>query len=297
MILVVGATGELGSRIATRLRARGRSVRALVRPRTDAAALEAQGVELVRGDLQEPASLSAAVDGAATVITTATAISRALGGERSATIRAVDLEGNANLVDAAERAAVRRFVFVSFAQSAATLRSPLGSAKQRTEARLSQSTMETVVVRPELFSEIWISHAVGFDLSAGRVQIFGKGENANGYIAIDDVAEAVVRLALAESPPQDIAFGGPDPMTRKQIVERFERRSGHGVKARHIPRSALRAGARVLNRVKPVQASLMALALHMDVERTSPAERLLELGIEPQRVGDYVDELGRQRAQ
>jgi NADH dehydrogenase len=53
MILVVGATGLLGSEICRRLRARGRPVRALVRPgSTKAAALRAIGVETVEGDLR-----------------------------------------------------------------------------------------------------------------------------------------------------------------------------------------------------------------------------------------------------
>ncbi len=296
MILIVGATGELGSRIAARLSAGGERVRALVRRHTDATKLEQQGIEVVRGDLRDPASLLSAAHGVDTVITTATAISRALAGDRTATIRAVDLDGNANLVQAAERAGVQRFVFVSFAQSPATLRSPLGRAKQRTEERLAQTAMQTVVVKPELFSEIWISDAVGFSLPSGRVQIFGKGDNANAYVALDDVAEAVVRLALADSPPREVAFGGPDPMTRQEVVQRFEHGSGLDVKSRHVPRAALRAGARVLGRVRPVQASLMALALHMDRERTSSAENLRQLGIEPRRVGDYVDELGRRGA-
>ena len=61
--LVTGATGLLGSHIAQRLVERGDSVRALVRARSDVRFLQSLGVELVVGDLGDPASLQAAVAG------------------------------------------------------------------------------------------------------------------------------------------------------------------------------------------------------------------------------------------
>ena len=75
MTLVVGATGALGFEISTRLRARGLPVRALVRGGSDRErALAALGVESVRGDLRDPASLKAACSGVSRVITTANAV-------------------------------------------------------------------------------------------------------------------------------------------------------------------------------------------------------------------------------
>ena len=296
MILLVGATGELGSRIAERLRDRGSPLRALVRPGSDASKLEALGVEIARGDLRDSASVRTALTGVETVVTTVTAISRALGGEHTATIRDVDGRGNATLVAAAESAGVQRFVFMSFAQSPVTLKSPLGAAKRSTEERIARTSMRGVIVKPELFSEIWISKAVGFDWEEGKAQIFGRGETPNAYVAIDDVAEAVARLALDDDPPRDVAFGGPDPLTRKQVVRLVEQATGRSIKVRHVPRPMLRMGSVALRRLKPVQASLMALALHADTEPSSSAQALHDLGIEPRTVGSYIEELGRRGA-
>ena len=75
MILVVGATGVVGRAIATRLLARGEAVRALVRPGSLAADLEAAGADLVGGDLRDPGSLGRACRGAEVVVTTANAAS------------------------------------------------------------------------------------------------------------------------------------------------------------------------------------------------------------------------------
>ena len=67
--LVTGATGLLGSHLAERLRARGDHVRALVRTNSRTDFLDALGVEIVRGDLTDPAACarpSAGVDRSST---------------------------------------------------------------------------------------------------------------------------------------------------------------------------------------------------------------------------------------
>ena len=93
MILVVGATGDLGSRVTRRLRAEGQPVRCLVRAGSNDAGLRGIGAEVVRGDLTAPVSLGAACEGIDTVIATATAITRRLGGASFASIREVDEKG------------------------------------------------------------------------------------------------------------------------------------------------------------------------------------------------------------
>jgi uncharacterized protein YbjT (DUF2867 family) len=65
MTLVVGATGLVGMEVCRRLAAGERKVRALVRRTSDPnkrAELEALGVELVEGDLKDPALLRQACD-------------------------------------------------------------------------------------------------------------------------------------------------------------------------------------------------------------------------------------------
>src|SRR5438094_666540 len=65
--LVTGATGLIGSHLVEQLLAQGERVRALVRPDSDTGFLRTLPVELVHGDLAQPASLPAAVAGADTV--------------------------------------------------------------------------------------------------------------------------------------------------------------------------------------------------------------------------------------
>ena len=113
VILVVGATGDLGQRVVRRLQKGGHQVRALVRPNSDPGSTVPEGVGIVRGDLRDPASLFAACEGVSTVVLTATAIGRRLAGER-VSIRDVDQRGGLALVGATESAGVQRFVYMSF---------------------------------------------------------------------------------------------------------------------------------------------------------------------------------------
>lgn len=66
-VLLTGATGTVGSALATRLVADGRPVRALVRDLDRAGRLLPDGIELVRGDIVDAPSVEAAVDGCDTV--------------------------------------------------------------------------------------------------------------------------------------------------------------------------------------------------------------------------------------
>ena len=109
MILVVGATGQLGGRIARSLLAKGRPVRALVRGGSPHDDLRNAGAELAPGDLRDPASLAEACQGVETVITTANTARR--GGQD--TVEAVDRNGTRSLIDAAESAGVRHFIYTS----------------------------------------------------------------------------------------------------------------------------------------------------------------------------------------
>jgi len=64
MILVIGATGNIGSEVTRQLVAKGVRVRALVRDRAKAEAVLGTKVQLVAGDLSRPETVAAAMDGA-----------------------------------------------------------------------------------------------------------------------------------------------------------------------------------------------------------------------------------------
>src|SRR5262245_54581403 len=114
MDLVVGATGMLGGAIFRLLTAGGRRVRAMTRAGSDPVkveALERLGAEIVHGDLKDRASLAAACRDATLVVSTA---SSTIARQQGDSIESVDHQGQLDLVEAAERAGVERFILISF---------------------------------------------------------------------------------------------------------------------------------------------------------------------------------------
>ena len=108
-ILVTGATGKVGSRLARRLAQRGDKVRALVRDPARALDLREDRIDLVTGDLLDVASLAAAVRGVDAVVHCA-AFFRGATPEQA---HAVNDLGTQHLASAARVASVQRFVFTS----------------------------------------------------------------------------------------------------------------------------------------------------------------------------------------
>ena len=229
--------------------------------------------------------------GARAVVSTVTVIARLFAGEKGASFHDVDLVGHRHLIAAAEGADVGRFLFVSalssrFDESATT---PLGKGKVATEQALSASPLREVILRPDLFQEIWLSAAAQFDWLNRKVVIFGKGETPSRYVATDDVAEAASKLVLADDPPRLVEFGGPEALTRKQAVTVFERALGEPIRVRHVPRTALRIGSVALRRFQPAMASVMGGALALDLHpATCTDEPLCQLGIAPRSVKTYA---------
>jgi uncharacterized protein YbjT (DUF2867 family) len=289
MILLCGATGLLGSNIAERLSSRGERFRALLRPGTDDTSLRQLGAEPVRGDLRQPDTLKAALEGVSNVISTATVMARALAGETDLTIRDVDERGHANLIKAAETGGARRFVYLSIPAPMLARDFPLARAKRATEGRLRDSSLTEVIVRPEMFQEVWLAPIVGFDWPRRNMTIYGRGETGAAYVAVDDVAEAVVRLALADDPRRLVEIGGPEALTRRQAADAFEHAIGLPIRRKHVPRAALRVGSTLLRRIKPVLASVMGMALVADLEDSrSPTDSLVSLGIAPRPASAYI---------
>ncbi|MCU0506298.1 MAG: NAD(P)H-binding protein [Chloroflexi bacterium] len=296
-ILLCGGTGALGGSVARHLHARGVPFRALVRPASDAGALEALGAEVARGDLRDAASLTPALDGIRVVVTTANAIGRILGGDGDLTIRDVDDRGNANLIGAAQAAGVERFVFVSMLGDFGKAHAPFTDAKLATEGRLRSSRIREVIVRPDMFQEIWLGPAGGFDLAGGKVRIFGKGRARHRHVAIGDVADVVVRLALADDPPRALDLAGPDPLSAEDAVAAFSEALGRPLKVSHVPRLMMRVGRTVLRPVKPAMASVMGMALAGDLEDTvAGVEGFSSLGIEPRGSRTHIAEVARRGA-
>ena len=155
-VLVVGGTGFLGSKVVAELLARGKSVRALVRPGSDATTLEQAGAHVARGDMMDPRSLAAAMDGVDAVVTSAAGYTRHRKGDTPVT----DTVGNANLIGAAHAAGARRFVLTSILTCDQTPDVPHFWHKKLAEDRLEELGVPFVALRPGGFLAACLAAAV-----------------------------------------------------------------------------------------------------------------------------------------
>ena len=286
MILVVGATGMLGMEICRRLRLMARPVRGLVRAGSPKeAALRAVGVEVALGDLRSRPSLEAACAGVETIVSTATAMGSK---DKSLTLRAVDLEGQARLVEVARAAGVRRYVFLSASPNLTTA-APLIRYKREIERAVRASGMRWTIVQPSAFMEVWLSGLLGWDVVTGRATIFGPGTGALGWISIADVAEYVVRsLDDPRFENRDVPLAGPQQLSPNEVVKVFEALSGRPYRVRRVPRAVLGVMAPVAALFNEGIASGMAMGeqtSHGDVI-DSPLQR--EIGLPLTSVRDYA---------
>jgi len=292
MILAIGATGLLGSEVVRRLRSSGQRVRALARTTSNPARVEAlrqTGAEVVFGDLKQRESLPAAVQGIATIITTA---SSTISHQPGDTIDTVDRDGYFGLIDAARQAGVRRFVYTSIA-SDMKHQSPLTRAKAAVAEYLDRSGLEYTVLAANFFMEVWLSPALGFDAQNARATIYGSGDRPIGFVSYKDVAEIAVRSPEVEaSRNRLISVGGPANLTPLEAVEIFERSSGRKFVVEHVAEEILLHKRR--SAINPLDETFAALMLEyasgcpMDMKET-----LSMFPIQLTSVQQYADSLTR----
>lgn len=274
MILLAGATGYLGGKVAAMLLERGDPLRVLVRPGSSYAPLVELGAEAVEGDLKDRVSIEAAVRGARVVVTTANSAAR--GGDD--TPETVDLLGNRNLVEAAVSAGVERFVFVSAYGVAPDSPVPFFRAKAETERRVRDSGIPHVILAPDLFMEVWVPMVVGNAINEKRpVTLVGAARRRHSFISIEDVAGFVVAATHDDSTThQHLPLGGPEALSWRDVVGTYER-----VLDRRIEVSTVQPGEPVPGLPEVVAGIMAGLETYDSVIDAAPLARRLGIAQTP----------------
>jgi len=284
-VLVVGATGQLGTAVVDRLAKAGVRVRALVRPGSRRE-FSPDGVELAFGDLRDPESLVAACQGMATVVATANAVVPRGAG----TFEEVEDTGYANLLDACRAEGVRRIVFMSavetpFDKSVTTFR-----MKRRIEEKILGSGLTHSIFRGDFFMDDWFAlmgstlplrgapaatlrrpfwFAKGFMAVAGAsidkrgiALVPGDGKTRHTPVALDDVAAILSAAAAAPETGENLIenLGGPEILSWHDIVAVFSKVLGKPLKMIHTPAKVYRVAADILEALSPPAGNLMAMS-------------------------------------
>lgn len=205
--------------------------------------LEKLGAEVVRGDLRDPASLSAACHGTKAVVASAHGFT----GKGLNNPDSVDRGGHRSLIDAASRAGVEQFVYVSVVEIGPDHPLDFFRIKWETEEYLKASGLPWTVVRGSAFMETWVD-TLGTPIRDGkRVMILGSGDNAVNTVSVEDVADLIV-LALQREALRGraLSMGGPENLTIRQLVTVLENVIGRPARRSHIPLFVLRVMSRVV---------------------------------------------------
>jgi NADH dehydrogenase len=260
MILVAGGTGHLGVELVPLLTARGIPVRVFTRDPDRARQRLGEIPEFAKGDARSPHTLEAALKGVDTVVSAMTGFGPGAPGPR-----AVDYEGNLNLIRAAEAAGVRRVVLVSIHGATADHAMELWRMKYRAEEALRASQLDWVIVRPNAYMELWAEIVGGPIFKDGKATVFGRGDNPVNFNSAVDVAR-FVELALFDPGLSRtiLSVGGPENLTLNQLVGQIERAAGRQAAVKHVPVQMMRLMSLVMRPLKPDVAAMIQGGIAFD---------------------------------
>jgi uncharacterized protein YbjT (DUF2867 family) len=250
MILLTGATGYVGGRLLSAFEARDASVRCLAR-RPDAVRTESPNTEVVRGDVLDPASLDAALDG----IEIAYYLVHALGAKSG--FAETERAGAENFAAAAREAGIRRIVYLSGLGSGDDL-SPHLSSRQEVGRVLRESGIETLELRASI---VIGSGSLSFELIRALVErlpvmITPRWLRSRAQpIAIEDVLEYLLRAGDVPLRGSEVVeIGGADQVTYEEVMREYARIRGLRRRLVPVPVISARVSSLWLGLITPVYA-------------------------------------------
>ena len=251
-VLLAGVTGSLGAEVARLLLPRGHQVRGLMR---DEARLPAD-LKLTSkhlGDARTPDTLTGVMEGIDTVFSClgASVSSDPNAGRRGYT--QVDTPANLALLEEAQRAGVKRFVYVSVFHNEAMQRLAYIRAHEDVVHAVKRSGLEFAIIRPTGF----------FSALADLLPLAKKGmlPKLKGGVAksnpIHEGDLAQVCVEAIDAGPDEVSAGGPDILTRGQMNSLACAAVGSPDKALPAPLFALKAAAFIAAPFQPRLAQLI----------------------------------------
>ncbi|CAN5164526.1 N/A [soil metagenome] len=248
MILLTGATGTVGRALLRRLTASGASVRCLVRdPRRLGA--DRVRVQIVLGDLADPASFRNALRGVDTVVHLAASIRD----QPRGSLEELNAVSTLRLTRAAERSGVRRFIF--FSAIGASFQSPTRFFRAKALARqaVESADLETTVFSPSIVytpGDPWLTLLQRLSYLPA-MPMAGSGKALFQPVWADDAADCVVSALERGGNEARRAFdlAGPEALSYDDMVRLALVALGRERPLLHLPRPVVRRCLRVLERL------------------------------------------------
>jgi nucleoside-diphosphate-sugar epimerase len=258
--LVTGATGFIGSHLTRALLDRGHRVRVMVRNGKRPAPWDTRPVEVVRGDLTDPADVAAAMTGIDRVFHCAALVSD---WGPAAAFRRINVGGVANLLAAAQVTGIRRLIHLSTTDVYGFPDAPVGEDAplryrgwpyvdskidgERLVWRAAAQGLPVTVIRPANVYGVG-SHSfvgqIGGLLRSGRMIHLGRRTPPAGLCHVDHLVDVVMRAAERPGSVGE-AYNVLDgsPMAWRTFIDRLADAIGAPRPRRVVPREAARMAA------------------------------------------------------
>jgi UDP-glucose 4-epimerase len=254
MIALTGATGFVGSYLLRGLVREGHAVRVLLRK---PAQLSADCTNAVIGDLERPINMAAALAGVDTVIHSA-GLSSQMTGTPEADFRRLNAEATGNLARAAERAGVRRFIFLSSVRAQADVSASrvltedlpaaptdaYGRSKLLAEQQLAPRDLDWVALRLPLVFGPGVKGNMATLVKLARSPMplpFGTLRAQRSLLSLENLLSALILLIQSrESLRRPLIVADPTPLSIPEMIEAMRSGLGRRPALVPVPTAALR---------------------------------------------------------
>ncbi len=268
-VLIIGTSGFVGGRLAEAFLAEGQPVRGLARDPSQVK-LAHQNLEIVRGDMLDPATLKAALTGTSAVYVSVHTLSRQ-SGPRSGDYMDLEKSGLENIVRACQDTGVRRLVYVTFIGAAPDAASSWLRGRWDIEQYLLGTGLDVTILHPGMIVGIGGQGFNGVLANArrSRATVIGSGQLKMRPIAVADLTGYLVR-ALAEPQSYGQAFdvGSDEVLSMDEMIDIAAECLGHKHPRKlHLPHGFLRAAAPLVERLGRLPKGSMSGAVSgMEIE-------------------------------
>ncbi|QFU14887.1 NAD-dependent epimerase/dehydratase family protein [Microvirga thermotolerans] len=281
LIALTGATGFIGRHLLAELPKRGYRVRVLLRRPAE---VPEGATSAVIGDIAQPFNMAAALRDADAVIHSA-GLAHAMSGLPEDDYRAINTEGTLALARAAERAGVRRFLFLSSirAQSGPAAREVLtedmeprptdayGRSKLEAEQGLAALALDWAALRPVLVYGPGVKGNMAALMALARSPWplpLGALRARRSLLSLDNLTAAVDALLKAPGPlRRPFIAADPEPVTVPEIVAALRAGMGRGPGLVPVPPALLRMAAALAGRVEAYERLAGSLVASPDALR------------------------------
>jgi len=233
-VLITGATGRQGGAVIRHMLPKGWKLRALTF-KADGAAVQRltdQGIEVVKGDLEDPASLERAARGVYGVYSVQDFWS--VGAKR-------EVQQGKNMADAAKKASVEHFVYSSVGGAERNSGIDHWESKWEVENYIRKLGLPATMIRPVAFMENYYIDQVEIGILKGKLMDPIRADKTYQTIAANDIGGFV---ALAFERPKEFIGAAPEiagsELTNPEAAQVFSRVLGKPVKFQKLPMPMVR---------------------------------------------------------